>query len=53
MTYHKIIVHGHTPVDKIEEFSCRINLDTGAFYSEKLSFLMINKNKVFFFDSKP
>jgi serine/threonine protein phosphatase 1 len=53
MIYHKIIVHGHTPVDKIEEFPCRINLDTGAFYSGKLSFLMINKNKVFFFDSKP
>jgi len=45
MTYHKIIVHGHTPVDKIEEFPCRINLDTGAVFSNSLSWLFINSGK--------
>ena len=54
MTYHKIIVHGHTPVDKIEQFSCRINLDTGAFYSMNLSSLMIDtkREKLFYLSSK-
>lgn len=46
MTYHKIIVHGHTPVDKIEEFPCRINLDTGAVFSNKLSCLYFNSGKM-------
>ena len=45
MTYHKIIVHGHTPVDKIEEFPCRINLDTQAFYSGNLSCMCFYNNK--------
>ncbi len=45
MRYHKIIVHGHTPVDKIEEFPCRINLDTGSFYSGNLSCMCFYNNK--------
>ena len=51
MTYHKIIVHGHTPVEKVEKLSCRINLDTGAFYSGKLSCFINHSNKVSYFDS--
>jgi serine/threonine protein phosphatase 1 len=51
MTYNKIIVHGHTPVEKIEKFPCRINLDTGAFYSGKLSCFINHSNKVSYFDS--
>ena len=44
MTYHKIIVHGHTPVEKVEKLTYRINLDTGAFYSGILSGLMLDSN---------
>lgn len=54
MTYHKIIVHGHTPKEKVEKLTCRINLDTGAFYSEILSGLMIDSKteKRFYLSSK-
>ena len=52
MTYHKIIVHGHTPVDKIEEFPCRINLDTGAFYSGKLTCFIGHSNNISYMDTK-
>ncbi|RCS25642.1 serine/threonine protein phosphatase [Phyllobacterium salinisoli] len=31
------VIHGHTPVEKAEPDGRRINLDTGAFYSGKLS----------------
>ena len=54
MTYHKVIVHGHTPVEKVEEFPFRINLDTGAFYSGILSGLIIDskRKKRFYLSSK-
>jgi serine/threonine protein phosphatase 1 len=51
MTYNKIIVHGHTPVEKIEKFPCRINLDTGSFYSGKLSCLLIEDRNLKFIDT--
>ena len=35
--YDKVIVHGHTVVDAVEVRNNRINLDTGAYYSGKLS----------------
>lgn len=38
----KIIVHGHTPLPKIENLANRINLDTGAFYTGILSCLIID-----------
>ena len=40
--FEKIIVHGHTPQPKIENFTNRINLDTGAFYTGILSCLIID-----------
>ena len=42
--FEKIIVHGHTPNEIVEEKSNRINLDTGAVYPElgKLSCMFIN-----------
>ena len=51
MTYHKIIVHGHTPVEKIEKHPCRINIDTGAFYSGKLSCFVNHSNQKSYIDS--
>lgn len=37
----KVIVHGHTPVPAPEIRPNRVNLDTGAFYSGRLSALMV------------
>ena len=54
--FEKIIVHGHTPSKNIEKKSNRINLDTGAVYSEygKLSCMFIDakENSREFFDAK-
>jgi len=35
--FGKIIVHGHTPVREPESLTNRINIDTGAFQSERLT----------------
>ena len=51
MTCSKIIVHGHTPVEKIEKYPFRINLDTGSFYSGKLSSLKIENGKLSFLNT--
>ena len=51
MEYEKIIVHGHTPREKIEKLPCRINLDTGSFYSGKLSCLLIEDQQLSFMDT--
>jgi len=51
MTCSKIIVHGHTPVEKIEKYPFRINLDTGSFYSGKLSCLKIKNGKLSFLNT--
>lgn len=39
--YPKVIVHGHTPVDHAEIRPNRVNLDTGAWYSNRLTALVI------------
>jgi len=51
MTYDKIVVHGHTAKEKIEKYPFRINLDTGSFYSGRLSCLLLENNKCKYFDS--
>ena len=51
MKCSKIIVHGHTPVEKIEKYPFRINLDTGSFYSGKLSCLKIENGKLSFLNT--
>ena len=45
--FEKIIVHGHTPNEIVEEKSNRINLDTGAVYPElgKLSCMFIDEKE--------
>ena len=54
--FEKMIVHGHTPNEIVEEKSNRINLDTGAVYPElgKLSCMFINtkENRREFFSIK-
>ena len=46
--YSKVIIHGHTPVTDVEIRPNRINLDTGAVFSGRLSALAIDaENKVF------
>ena len=47
----KIIVHGHTPEEDIVNFTYRINVDTGCYFSGKLSCAMLsdaNDNRSFF-----
>ena len=44
--FEKIIVHGHSPEKEVINFPYRINVDTGSFFSGKLSCVCINdKNK--------
>ena len=42
--FDKIIVHGHTPEKEVVNFPYRINIDTGCFYSGKLSCVCLNDN---------
>lgn len=45
--WDKKIIHGHTPVKNIEFYGNRINIDTGCFYNNKLSALVLPENKIF------
>jgi serine/threonine protein phosphatase 1 len=49
--YPKIIVHGHTPVSDIEKRPNRINLDTGAYASGRLSAIAIDSDRKFFVEA--
>ena len=40
--FEKIIVHGHTPEEKVVNFPYRINVDIGCFFSGKLSCVCLN-----------
>ena len=40
-----VVVHGHTPVSKPENKSWRVNVDTGAVWSGKLSALVLEGDK--------
>ncbi|MBX3584715.1 MAG: metallophosphoesterase [Rhizobiaceae bacterium] len=40
--YSSVIVHGHTPVDEPEMLPNRVNVDTGAFRSNRLTALVID-----------
>lgn len=43
--HQKWVVHGHTPVDSVKREGRRINVDTGAFYSGRLSALRVWNSK--------
>jgi serine/threonine protein phosphatase 1 len=40
-SFHKIVVHGHTPVDQPEILENRINIDTGAYATGRLTCLVL------------
>ncbi len=42
--YEKIVIHGHTPEKEVIDFPYRINVDTGCFFSGKLSCVCLNDN---------
>jgi serine/threonine protein phosphatase 1 len=41
MDFGKIVVHGHTPVEEPEVLSNRINIDTGAFATGRLTCVVL------------
>jgi serine/threonine protein phosphatase 1 len=41
----KYVVHGHTPVEEAERAGARINIDTGAYFSGRLTALRIWQNR--------
>jgi serine/threonine protein phosphatase 1 len=45
-SFGKIVVHGHTPVSKVEIRSNRINIDTGAFASGRLTCVAIERDQL-------
>jgi serine/threonine protein phosphatase 1 len=48
--YSKVIIHGHTPVTGIEVRPNRINLDTGAVFSGRLSAIAIDAGEKWFLE---
>ena len=44
--FDKIVVHGHTPVRAVDMRSNRINIDTGAYATGKLTCIIIERNEV-------
>ncbi len=46
--FGKMIVHGHTPVEEVDIRKNRINIDTGAYASGKLTCLVLEGEKLFF-----
>jgi serine/threonine protein phosphatase 1 len=49
--FGKIIVHGHTPVREPENLANRINIDTGAFQSERLTCVVLQDEERRFFST--
>lgn len=47
----KVIVHGHTPVSDVEVRPNRVNLDTGAYASGRLSAIAIDADRKFFLEA--
>lgn len=44
--FGKVVVHGHTPVHEIDVRPNRINIDTGAYATGRLSCLILENNRV-------
>jgi serine/threonine protein phosphatase 1 len=49
--YEKVVVHGHTPVVKPDIRSNRINIDTGAYATGKLTCLVLERDRMSFIPS--
>ncbi|WP_191970204.1 metallophosphoesterase family protein [Methylobacterium planeticum] len=50
--FGKMIVHGHTPVDRPAILHNRINIDTGAYISGKLTCLVLEGSRQTFLDTR-
>ena len=50
--FGKIVIHGHTPVDKPEVLPNRINIDTGAFATGRLTCLVLQGEQKRFLSTK-
>lgn len=48
----KFIVHGHTPVEEVDIRVNRVNIDTGAYLTGRLTCLIFEGNTISGFDSK-
>jgi serine/threonine protein phosphatase 1 len=46
--YEKVVVHGHTPVVKPDVRANRINIDTGAYATGRLTCLMLERDRMSF-----
>ena len=46
----KIIVHGHTPIDRVTHYGNRINIDTGAAWGKLLSTVFLEGSSLFLLD---
>jgi serine/threonine protein phosphatase 1 len=44
--FDKIVVHGHTPVSEVDMRPNRINIDTGAYATGKLTCIIMERNEV-------
>lgn len=51
--HEKIIVYGHTINDEVIETGTRIGIDTGAYYSEKLTALALEGSERWYLDTAP
>jgi serine/threonine protein phosphatase 1 len=51
--FGKIVVHGHTPVEAPEVMSNRINVDTGAFMTGRLTCAVLERERVRFLSTTP
>jgi serine/threonine protein phosphatase 1 len=45
-SYGKIVVHGHTPTIEVEFRTNRINIDTGAYLTNRLTCLVLENNQI-------
>jgi len=45
LDFGKIGVHGHTPVEEPEVLANRINIDTGAFATRRLTCALLDKDR--------
>ena len=50
--FSQLIVHGHTPVRDVDFRDNRINIDTGAYATGKLTCLVIEQGSVRFADDQ-
>jgi serine/threonine protein phosphatase 1 len=50
--FGKIVVHGHTPTRDVEVASNRINIDTGAFATGRLTCLVIDESSLSVIDTR-